>query len=52
MLDRIVHLTVPVLIGAGAVGYRTGHWGDFDLNIGFDNRFGTFFIVNLGSISR
>jgi hypothetical protein len=47
--DRIVHLTVPVLIGAGAVGYRTGHWGDdFDLNIGFDNRFDTFFIIEPG----
>lgn len=47
--DRVVHLTVPVLIGAGAVGYRTGYWGDdFDLNLGIDNRFDTFFIIEPG----
>ena len=47
--DRVVHLAVPVLIGAGAVGYRTGYWGDdFDLNLGIDNRFDTFFIIEPG----
>ena len=47
--DRVVHLTVPVLIGAGAVGYRTGYWGDdFDLSLGIDNKFDTFFIIEPG----
>lgn len=47
--DRIVHLTVPLLIGAGAVGYRTGYWGDdLDLHAGFDNKFDSFFIIEPG----
>lgn len=49
--DRVVHLTVPILIGAGAVGYRTGYWDDdlnFNFTPGFDNRFDTFFIVEPG----
>jgi hypothetical protein len=47
--DRVVHLTVPILIGAGAVGYRNGYWGHgVDLDLGIDNRFDTFFIVEPG----
>ena len=47
--DRVVHLTIPVLIGAGAVGYRLGYWGDHvTITPGLDNRFDTFFVIEPG----
>jgi hypothetical protein len=48
--DKLVHLSFPVLIGAGAVGYRYGHFGnDMNLDFNFDRKFDTFFVIEPGA---
>lgn len=46
--DEVVHVTFPVLIGAGAVGYRSAifddDWG-LNLHLSFDQRYDTFFVI-------
>jgi hypothetical protein len=48
--DKLVHLSFPLLIGAGAVGYMYGHFGD-DMNLDFnlDRKVDTFFVIEPGA---
>jgi hypothetical protein len=48
--DKVVHLSFPVLIGAGALGYRYGQFGnDMNLDFNFDRKFDTFFVIEPGA---